>query len=113
MTTPAIDHPALVLLADTLQATHGPASPQDIAKLLGHALDATGYELARRMNVDAMIDRAEKAILTTHVAEQKAYLAGEIDRDTWRPREYAAAAVHAALELERAGSPASGAVVGP
>jgi len=39
------EHPALELLADTLRVTSGPASPEDIAKLLGHALNATGYTL--------------------------------------------------------------------
>jgi hypothetical protein len=42
-----VDHPALVLLADALRATSGPARPEDIAKLLGHALTATGYALVR------------------------------------------------------------------
>lgn len=57
---------------------------------------------------DAVVDRAERAILLTHVAEQRAYLAGEVEAGAWRPREYAAAAVDAALELERSGSPTSG-----
>jgi hypothetical protein len=40
-----VDHPALKLLRDALAATSGPASPDDIVKLLGHALDATGTKL--------------------------------------------------------------------
>lgn len=43
-----IDHPSLKLLADTLDATSGPASGEDIAKLLGHAIEATGYALVRK-----------------------------------------------------------------
>lgn len=60
------------------------------------------------LRADDTVDRAEKAILLTHAAEQRAYLSGEIERTTWRPREYAAAAVGAALERERSGSPTSG-----
>lgn len=56
-------------------------------------------------DLDAMTDRAEKAIVVTHVAEQKAYLSGEIEASTWRPRAYAAAAVRAACELGRGGTP--------
>jgi hypothetical protein len=41
------EHPALALLADSLRMTRGPASPEDIAKLLSHALTATGYRLVR------------------------------------------------------------------
>lgn len=41
------DHPALQLLADSLAVTSGPARPEDIAKILGHAIDATGYELVK------------------------------------------------------------------
>lgn len=39
------DHPTLMLLAEALRATQGPASGEDIAKLLGHAMTATGYTL--------------------------------------------------------------------
>lgn len=46
MTLPSIEHPALALLTDALRATRGPHAPEDIAKILGHALDATGYVLA-------------------------------------------------------------------
>lgn len=47
------DHPALKLLADALDATRGPASGEDIAKLLGHAIDATGYVLEKVPVLDA------------------------------------------------------------
>jgi hypothetical protein len=47
------DHPALVLLADTLAVTSGPHRPEDIAKLLGHALHATGYELVPKVRAAA------------------------------------------------------------
>lgn len=39
------DHPVLALLSDTLAVTSGPAAPEDIAKLLGHAMAAEGYVL--------------------------------------------------------------------
>lgn len=44
---PTVDHPALVLLADTLRVASGPHRPEDIAKLLGHALRATGFVLVK------------------------------------------------------------------
>lgn len=42
------DHPALKLLADTLSVTsdaNAPGLAENIASILGHSLEATGYEL--------------------------------------------------------------------
>lgn len=39
------DHPAMILLRDALAATRGPGTAEDIAGLLTHALDATGFTL--------------------------------------------------------------------
>lgn len=49
MSRPTKDHPALQLLADSLRMTQGPAEPDTIAGLLGHALEATGYELVPKV----------------------------------------------------------------
>lgn len=69
MTPPTIDHPALALLADSLRATQGPAAPEDIAKILGHALEATGYELAPKGELDQLRTAVRAAAIARVVAE--------------------------------------------
>jgi hypothetical protein len=44
---PGADHPAFELLTDTLRVCSGPVEPEDLAKLLRHALRATGYALVK------------------------------------------------------------------
>lgn len=52
--------PALVLLADTLRVTRGPAEAETIAKLLGHALDATGSEIVPKQDEAARHELADR-----------------------------------------------------
>jgi hypothetical protein len=47
MPTPS-DHPALVLLRDTLAATGGAMTPLDVTRIARHAIDGAGYVLVPR-----------------------------------------------------------------
>jgi hypothetical protein len=44
-----------------------------------------------------MLDRATEAVVKAHDDEIRAYLAGEIEANVWRPEVYARAALSAAL----------------
>lgn len=90
------EHPALALLADTLRATRGPAAPEVIAKLLGHALTATGYRVVPAESTDDMIDRGWRALNAALVE----FTVGdrEIDGEAWG-RDAFAAGLRAALEV--------------
>jgi hypothetical protein len=44
-----------------------------------------------------MLERATAAVVAAHDDELRAYLAGEIEANVWRPERYAEAALRAAL----------------
>lgn len=46
---------------------------------------------------DEMVERATAAVVAAHDGEMRAYLAGEIEANTWRPEVYAKAALAGAL----------------
>lgn len=99
MSRPTVDHPALVLLADSLRMTQGPAAPEGIAKILGHAIEATGYELVPKTELRAaaiarvVAEHWRDAVMSSESAEE---------RVPWRMAAHPLALVLVALDGEQA-----------
>lgn len=65
------EHPALSLFMGALRATSGPAAPEDVVRILEHALDATGYVLVKRMELEAAVSLIDRAASELELAQQR------------------------------------------